>query len=79
MREAIGFWTDARNGRGSGGPASPQPGRNPACEQADVWLDYFDPLVEQATGGGSQFNELFVVTPCPEGAFDPHNPHGFGG
>ena len=36
-RDAVGFWTDSRNGRGSGGPTSNQPGRNPACEQADVW------------------------------------------
>lgn len=69
-QEAVGFWTDSRNGRGAGGPTSLQPGRNPACEQADVWLDYFDPLVNRVTGSGSQYNELFAVTPCPGGAVD---------
>ena len=79
-QNAVGFWTDSRNGRGSGGPGGSapdqqpgpgnQPGRNPACEQSDVWLDYFDPLVNRTTGGGSQYNSLFVVTPCPQGAID---------
>src|SRR5207248_4539605 len=32
------LWTDARNGRGSGAPTSFQPGRNPICEQSDVFL-----------------------------------------
>jgi hypothetical protein len=71
--QAVGFWTDSRNGRGSGNPTNPdtnQPGRNPACEQADVWLDYFDPLVHRTTGGGSQYDSLFLVTPCPQGAVD---------
>jgi hypothetical protein len=36
--EAYAFWTDTRNGRSS----RDQPGRNPACEQADVWLDGYD-------------------------------------
>ncbi len=74
-RGAIGFWTDSRNGRGSGGPTSLQPGRNPACEQADVWLDYFDPLKDKVHGGGSQYNELFVVTPCPNGTIDERDKH----
>jgi hypothetical protein len=70
---AVGFWTDSRNGRGSGNPTNPdtfQPGRNPACEQADVWLDFFDPLDNRTRGGGSQYNELFLVTPCPQAAVD---------
>ena len=42
--DAVAIWTDARNGRGSGAPTSFQAGRNPACEQADMFLDFFDPL-----------------------------------
>ena len=70
---ATAFWTDSRNGRGSGNPTNPetyQAGRNPACEQADVWLDEFNPLVDRTGGGGSRFTNLFLVTPCPEGAVD---------
>jgi len=74
-KHAVGFWTDSRNGRGSGGPSSMQPGRNPACEQADVWLDYFNPLKNKVHGGGSQYNELFLVTPCPSGAIDQRDKH----
>ena len=41
---AYTLMTDARNGRSSGGPAGgatfpSQPGRNPACEQSDVFFD----------------------------------------
>jgi hypothetical protein len=64
---AVGFWTDSRNGRGSGGPTSSQPGRNPACEQADVWLDFFNPLATGPTSSGVPL-EPFLVTPCPQGA-----------
>ena len=45
--DAVAMWTDARNGRGSGAPTSFQAGRNPACEQADMFLDFFDPLSER--------------------------------
>ena len=43
---AYAFFTDARNGRSSGGPAGgatapSQPGRNPACEQSDVFVDHY--------------------------------------
>jgi len=34
---AYGFWTDTRNGRSS----RTMPGRNPSCEQADVYLDKY--------------------------------------
>ena len=77
-KRAAGFWTDSRNGRGSGNPSSPstyQPGRNPACEQADVWIDWFDPLHDKTTGGGSQYNDLFLVTPCPVGAVGKRDKH----
>lgn len=70
---AIGFWTDARNGRSSGGPAGgptapSQPGRNPICEQSDVFAEFFDPL--RHSTGGSAPQAPFLVTPCPEEAID---------
>jgi hypothetical protein len=67
-RDALGFWTDARNGRGSGGPNSSQPGRNPACEQADVFGTFFDPQ-RQATGS-SVDQSPFEFTPCPKSVRD---------
>jgi hypothetical protein len=61
--EAIAFWTDARNGRSSRSQVSP--GRNPICEQSDVFADRY-----AASGGGSvaapaRTDDLFLVTPCP--------------
>jgi hypothetical protein len=61
---ALGFWTDARNGRGSGGPGSNQPGRNPACEQADVFAAFFDP--QRRSAGSAGRLAPFEVTPCPK-------------
>ena len=60
--KAYGLWTDARNGRGSGDPTSFQAGRNPICEQSDV---FFDKLT--ATGGGGGAGDLtpWINTPCP--------------
>jgi hypothetical protein len=60
--QAWAFWTDARNGRS----ARQQPGRNPICEQSDVFDDQYS-----ATSGGSvrtsatQSMDLYLVTPCP--------------
>ena len=63
--------TDARNGRSSGGPAGgatfpSQPGRNPACEQSDV---FFDVWGSNTNGDGQNSpagaDALFLVTPCP--------------
>ncbi len=62
--QAWGFWTDARNGRSS----RTQAGRNPLCEQADVFVDGFS---SQAGGGADkpkQTDALFLVTLCPEAA-----------
>jgi len=63
---AYAFWTDARNGRSS----KDQAGRNPACEQADVFFDEYD----SRNGGSAQrprpTDELFLVTPCPTQAVD---------
>lgn len=64
--DAVAIWTDARNGRGSGAPTSFQAGRNPACEQADMFLDFFDPLKKDHTDAVSESEEnAFLVTPCP--------------
>ncbi len=65
-RDAIAVWTDARNGRGSGAPTSFQPGRNPICEQSDVFFKFFN---NQNAGSGSKGNEGdsangFLVAPC---------------
>jgi hypothetical protein len=64
-------FTDARNGRSSGGPGggeggSPQPGRNPTCEQSDVMVDEYSS--ESADAGQKQpkpEDAMFLVTPCP--------------
>jgi hypothetical protein len=64
--DAIAVWTDARNGRGSGAPTSFQAGRNPPCEHADVFFDYFDPLRRDLSDAVSESEEeLFLITPCP--------------
>lgn len=59
---ALGMWTDARNGRSSRNQA----GRNPICEQSDVFLDTFDPLGRGDGAAGPL--EPFLVTPCPRDA-----------
>ncbi len=67
--KAYGYWTDARNGRSSGGPAGgagPQAGRNPICEQSDVFVDEYSSL--GADAGQKQpkpEDARFLVTPCP--------------
>jgi len=64
--QTAALWTDARNGRGSGTPTTTQPGRNPICEQSDIFFDAFS----SSNGGGSSHgnsnnDSLFWVTPCP--------------
>jgi hypothetical protein len=67
-KEAVAIWTDARNGRGSGTPTTTQPGRNPICEQSDMFLDFFDPLRDDKSDSVSESEEnAFLVTPCPGG------------
>ena len=58
-----GLWTDARNGRGSGGAAATdlEPGRNPICEQSDV---FFDTLSFGHAGGAGDLTP-WIDTPCP--------------
>jgi hypothetical protein len=61
--KAYGLWTDARNGRGSGDPTSFQAGRNPICEQSDV---FFDKLTAAGAGaGGAGDLTPWLNTPCP--------------
>jgi hypothetical protein len=64
--KAYAYWTDARNGRSSGGPTTPQPGRNPICEQADGMVDEYSSL--GADAGQKQpkpEDAMFLVTACP--------------
>jgi hypothetical protein len=72
--DALALWTDARNGRGSGDPTSFQAGRNPICEQSDVFFD-------RLTASGSQQGQAgdltpWIVTPCPLAAQDRAGEHG---
>ena len=66
------FLTDARNGRSAGGPAGgatvpSQPGRNPACEQADVFYDTGAPTtILDGQKVARSVGSLFLVTPCPK-------------
>ena len=63
---AAALWTDARNGRGSGDPTSFEPGRNPICEQSDVFFDVYSAQSGGSASSGSGNNDsLFLVTPCP--------------
>ena len=68
---AAAFWTDARNGRGSGDPTSFEPGRNPICEQSDVFFDdYGLPGGDKGHGKGegmTKAEQAFLVAPCPPG------------
>ena len=67
-KQAVAIWTDARNGRGSGTPTTTQPGRNPVCEQSDMFMDFYDPLREDTSDSVSESEEsAFLVTPCPGG------------
>jgi len=62
QNQAWAFWTDARNGRS----ARSQAGRNPICEQSDVFDDQYS-----ASSGGSVRNsatqgmDLYLQTDCP--------------
>jgi hypothetical protein len=71
------LWTDARNGRGSGAPTSFQPGRNPICEQSDVFFDSFVPGARGNDRGRGDAGEqnAFLVTPCPGAAKDRRDGH----
>jgi hypothetical protein len=76
---AAAFWTDARNGRGSGDPTSFEPGRNPICEQSDVFFDdYGLPGGDHGHGKGegmTKAEQAFLVAPCPAGMLPPGGRH----
>jgi len=69
------LWTDARNGRGSGAPTSFETGRNPICEQSDVFFDSFSS--ENGGNGGKADNadSGFLVAPCPTDIQDKRDKH----
>jgi hypothetical protein len=74
--KAWAFWIDARNGRSSGGPgggstAPSEVGRNPLCEQSDVFGDSYSARTGNGKDGKSESSDdLFLVTLCPEGNKD---------
>ncbi len=59
---AYGFWTDARNGRS----ARSQGGRNPICEQSDVFLDSYRSQGARSDTAARSTDSLFLVTQCPD-------------
>jgi hypothetical protein len=64
--QTAALWTDARNGRGSGEPTTPEPGRNPICEQSDAFFDAYSAVSGGGAAQGSGNNDsLFWVTACP--------------
>ena len=65
-------FTDARNGRGSGAPTSLEPGRNPICEQSDVYFDWFNANGQGGGGGHGNADPAFLVAPCPADIQDKH-------
>ena len=69
---AYGFWTDARNGRSS----RAQAGRNPACEQSDVFADWWSSNMggTKAQRPTQDVIDAFSVTPCPIDMADPAHP-----
>jgi hypothetical protein len=69
--EAWAFWTDSRNGRSS----RVQVGRNPACEQSDVFTDHFSARSGLAPRQAAKTDALFLVTPCPTAAVDKQDKH----
>jgi hypothetical protein len=72
--KAGALWTDSRNGRGSGAPTSLEPGRNPICEQSDVFFDTYniDGLSTNNTGNkaNGHADSDFLISPCPTGIQD---------
>jgi hypothetical protein len=75
--DAYALWTDARNGRGSGAPTSFEPGRNPICEQSDVFFDSLQ-ATGNTNGSGTRNSDLtpWLVTPCPLAGQDRYRDHG---
>jgi hypothetical protein len=70
-------WTDARNGRSSGGQggdtvAPSEPGRNPLCEQSDIFADTFNINThdEGKKAKDGKDADAFLVALCPPAAQD---------
>jgi len=62
QNQAWALWTDARNGRS----ARSQPGRNPICEQSDVFDDEYSAVsAGTVRNSAAQGMNLFLATPCP--------------
>jgi hypothetical protein len=62
QNQAWALWTDARNGRS----ARAQAGRNPICEQSDVFDDeYSASSAGTVRNSATQGMDLFLATPCP--------------
>jgi hypothetical protein len=57
---AINVFTDARNGRSSRN----QTGRNPICEQSDIFFDIYAAAGASSDSVTSNYAP-FLVTPCP--------------
>jgi hypothetical protein len=71
------LFTDARNGRGSGAPTSFEAGRNPICEQSDVFFDWFNANGQgNQSGGNGKVDSSFLVAPCPTDIQDRHQDNG---
>jgi hypothetical protein len=71
--QTAAFFTDARNGRGSGDPTSTEPGRNPVCEQSDVFFDRYTSHgggKKHADENGAKADSSFILAPCPAGIQD---------
>jgi hypothetical protein len=67
--QTAALWTDARNGRGSGAPTTFQPGRNPICEQSDVFFDRYSSNGggrKHAEENGQKAEDAFLIAPCPD-------------
>ena len=67
--QAWTIWTDARNGRSSRNEL----GRNPACEQSDIFGQQFSEGSDHGNGNGTgaqgDLND-WAVTPCPTASID---------
>jgi hypothetical protein len=67
---AWAVWTDARNGRSS----RAQAGRNPTCEQSDIFDDeYSSNSGATVRNSATQGMNLYLTTPCPAAMQDKAN------
>lgn len=64
--QAWTIWTDARNGRSSRNEL----GRNPACEQSDIFGNQFSSGSSNGNNGSQGDLNDWAVTPCPTASVD---------